>query len=166
MIKVVFTLLISSVLAACAPPEQRMSTTFNPDEYVPFAQPGTATVAGQAFLRQQGGGVVTCAGSDVLLFPNTAYIREAIAIMKSGATPTGMPTMSDPRMKGAGRRQQCNAQGNFKFENVPEGNWFVASEVKWAVGYARQGGSLVQEIHTSPGVTTDVLLTDRDLIGW
>src|SRR5215471_1569804 len=119
MHRAVFFLLASFALAACAPPEQHISTSFKPDEYVPSTQTGTATVVGRSIVQPQEGNPVTCAGYDVALFPDTAWLREVFAILKAGAKPVG-PGFGDPRLVGATRRARCDAEGNFKFENVPE----------------------------------------------
>ena len=38
-------------------------------------KPGSNKVTGQAFLRQRGGQVVTCAGVQVIMYPNTKYFN-------------------------------------------------------------------------------------------
>jgi len=52
-----------------------------------YLQAGDNNVKGQGFLRQQGGGVVTFAGSAVMMLPATSFFREAIGHFRSGNTP-------------------------------------------------------------------------------
>ena len=59
---------------------KRNKTTvdFNKEAASIINQKGKATVSGQACLKQSGGGVVTCAGSEVTLFPVTEYAKQRI----------------------------------------------------------------------------------------
>jgi hypothetical protein len=95
-----------------------MTSKFDYDLHKSYVQKGNNTIKGQAFLRQQGGGVVTCAGSEVLLVPDTPYFREMITILKSGKRPAGE---MDPVGKSIIRRSRGDAQGNFIFNEVPDG---------------------------------------------
>jgi hypothetical protein len=63
--------------------------SFDAEDHRSFEGSGTATIKGQAFLRQKGGGVVTCAGSDVKLMPATNYFKAAVAQARMGAQANG-----------------------------------------------------------------------------
>ena len=155
--------LAAAILAGCAHMRQpvQMTTTFNVDEHRPYYQAGTNTIKGQGFLRQKGRGVVTCAGNDVYLMPATPFFRELVNHVRAGEKPE--PT--DSTYKLVLKKSQCNAQGNFEFGGVANGNWFVVTEVKWSVGYSQQGGALLEEVAVAHGETVQVLLTDKDWIG-
>jgi hypothetical protein len=120
---------------------------------------------GQGFLRQQGGGVVTCAGSTVLLMPATSFFREFINHYRSGRNPELGGVGVDPGLRAMIKQSQCDAQGNFAFSSLPDGRWFVVTEVKWTVRYAQQGGALMQELSVANGETAQVLLTEKDWVG-
>ncbi len=154
------------LLAGCVTPTQpvQMQTKFDPEIHKQYLGNGNNIIKGEAFLRQRGGGVVTCAGSDVGLLPATPYFREALNIMRTGNRP--VTDKIDPAYKSMIKYTQGDAQGNFTFNNLPDGNWFVFTEVKWAVGDSRQGGTLLKEVNLTNGETKQVLLTDQDLIGW
>lgn len=155
-----------AALSACATHSvQKMNATFVPDDYVPYARAGTATVKGQGFLRQQGGGVVTCAGSKVMMLPDTPFIREAISIAARGDTPDAGNPAHDPRIHDALKTTMCDAQGNFSFERVAAGNWLVVTEVIWTVGYSRQGGGLEGQVTAHDGEVTNILLSDDNRVG-
>jgi len=138
-----------------------INTKFDNDVHKPYMQKGNNTIKGQGFLRQQGGGVVTCAGNDTLLMPATPYFREMLSIMRDGKKPIGNV---DPAYKTMLKQTKADAQGNFTFSDLPDGNWFVLAEVIWTVGYQKQGGGLVQEVRVSNGETKQVLLTQNDLV--
>jgi len=141
-----------------APRFVKMQTKFDYSEHEPYAKPGENSIKGQAFLSQQGGGVVTCAGSGVLLLPATSYFREMILHLVAGSEPEP-PETPNPSLKDMIRKTQCDAQGNFSLPNIPDGAWFVLTEVN-----ARHGGVLIVEVNLSNQSTIQVLLTDKDLV--
>ena len=150
------------LLTGCVmpPPQVDVQAKFDEEEIKRYSEPGTSGVKGQAFLRQQGGGVVTCAGSEVFLVPATPYYRQTFEHVRAGRNPQlGLATIGRYSKKG-----RCDAQGNFAFANVRDGPWFVLTRVQWVVGNNAQGGALMQEVAVPNGQTIQVLLTDRDFI--
>jgi hypothetical protein len=162
----VAVLSIFILVAACAQarPVKPINAKFDPVEYQPYQTPGPGIVLGQGFLRQQGGGVVTCAGSKVLLFPATAFTREVVNIFVTGGQPD-TSRLTGLRAEGAMRETQCDAQGNFRFDNLAAKRWIVMTEVKWVIGYDAQGGTIGREIGVEPTGETHILLTDADFLG-
>lgn len=165
-------LLAVLVLAGCAQPVQQLgprvvpiATPYDQAEATALLVPGTATIQGSAFLRQRGGGVVTCAGSVVRLIPATAYAR-ARATALYGPTQSGIAREAlkfdpDPAAyETTLRTTKCDAQGKFSFENVAAGAFLVQTLVTWRVGAAMQGGALMQTSITEPGKVSTVLLTE------
>ena len=41
----------------------------------------------------------------------------------------------------------CDAQGNFVFNNVPKGSFYIGTTVKWRVGHRKQGGFIMKSVH-------------------
>jgi hypothetical protein len=154
------------VLVGCAQtrPVKPISAKFDPAEYSPYQASGPGTIVGQGFLRQKGGGVVTCAGSKVLLVPATAFTREVVQIFVTGWQPD-MSNLTGLRAEGAMRESMCDAQGNFRFESLAAKQWIVMTEVKWAIGYEAQGGAIGREVSVTPEGVTQVLLTEADFLG-
>ena len=148
------------LLAACGGPPVTINADVSDADLAPYRQAGTSVVFGQGFLRQQGGGVVTCAGEQVLLMPDLPPIRQAIEAYRHGS----QVTMTGRSWDNTARKTTCDAQGNFRFEGLPVANWYVGTEVRWQVGYAVQGGSLGSPVATRQGETTQVLLTDANFI--
>jgi hypothetical protein len=58
------------------------------------------------------------------------------------------------------RRAECDAQGNFSFSEIPEGTWFVLTQVN-----GRNGNLLITEVTLSNGITTKILLTEKHVVG-
>jgi len=141
-----------------APLFVKMQTKFDYSEHEPYAKPGENGMTGQGFLRQPGVGTVTCAGSRVLLLPATSYFREMVDHLIAGSEPDP-PETPYPSLKSMFRSTQCDAQGGFSFAEIPDGAWFVATQVN-----ARHGGLLIREVTLSNGRTIQVLLSDKDLV--
>ena len=143
-----------------APLFVKMQTKFDYSEHEPYAKPGENGMTGQGFLRQPGVGTVTCAGSRVLLLPATSYFREMFWHMIIAGSEPEPPETPYPSLKSMIRRTQCDAQGNFSFSEIPDGTWFILTEVN-----ARGGGVLITEVTLSNGRIIQVLLTDRHIVG-
>ena len=162
-ISIIAAALVISGCATFAPqPPVAISTPFDSAAHSAYAVAGSGAVKGQAFLRQQGGGVVTCAGSEVMLIPSTPYFSEALDIARSGRQIQPAHVEAQELVK----QSTCDAQGNFQFSDVAAGAWFVTTEVAWVVGYNSQGGGLLAEISVSDDQVTEILLTDSHRVGW
>jgi hypothetical protein len=105
------------------PPFVRLQTKFDYTEHEPYAKPGENGISGQAFLTRQGDGVVTCAGSRVLLLPATSYFREMFWHMIIARSEPEPPENPYPSLKNMIRRTECDAQGNFSFSG--NSRWYV-----------------------------------------
>jgi len=137
-----------------------IDTSVSEAELAPYREAGTASITGQGFLRQNGGGVVTCAGSQVILAPDLPPIRQAIDAARAGS----QVQFGGQQWGDAGRKTICDAQGNFSFEQLPAANWYVLTEVRWEVGYSSQGGTLGAPVTTRPGEQSHLVLSDDDFL--
>ncbi len=124
---------------------------------------GQTEVSGSAFARQRGGGVVSCAGNDVWLLPDTPFFhwvttqvvtRDATEyLFDSGADTTEdwpIATRLQDTMEYV-RQSQCDIDGRFRFPDVPAGRYFVATVITWTAG-TQQGGVAI----------APVMVTDQD----
>jgi hypothetical protein len=160
MFKIILIVMPLILLVGCVPPAAvKMKTDIVESDYEKFRLEGKNTVSGQAFLRQKGGAVVTCAGSQVRLSPNTEYFREYWNIVKATKQKAIEPEYSGKRIS---RDTFCDAQGNFEFSNIPSGSYILVSWVSWQVGYAKQGGLLYAIIEVQGDKETKVILSDKD----
>lgn len=159
---VIFAIAVAACAAAPAAP-YLTKTTFDPSEVAWSAGPGRNTVEGQAFLRQRGGGVVTCAGASVQLIPDSAYARERFMFIYGTAT---QPAASSGRRIDAPntafvntfRHQSCDAQGGFRFSEIPDGNYYVVTTVQWEVAGVRQGGNVMAPVSLAGGETRQIIV--------
>lgn len=143
-------------------PPARLFEPFIPEEHSPYRVVGPYKFEGQAFLRQKGGGIVTCAGAPVLVAPATNFMREVLSFTRAGGNLAAQKGPGE-QFNAILRTGQCDAQGNFSMAGLPPGRWIVATGVEWTVGYQRQGGMLQREVDIP---TTDkVLLSDEHFVG-
>jgi hypothetical protein len=70
------------------------------------------------------------------------------------------PAKPYPSLKRMIRRTECDPQGNFSFSEIPDGQWFVLTQVK-----AKDGGVLITEMTLSNAETIQVLLADKHIVG-
>lgn len=127
---------------------------------------GPNTIKGSALIRQQGGGVVTCAGQQVYLIPATAYATERIRALY-GNTERGINAArrnyrfnpDPPEYLSLVRTTRCDAQGSFTFERVADGPFYVSTQVSWTVANSLQGGNLMHFVSVKGGQTGSVVLS-------
>lgn len=163
--KLAITLLAAAAtLCGCALPPKtpvRHVSEFNSAEHAAYLAAGTATVQGQAFLRQRGGGIVSCAGRTVTLMPTTPYFQEVADLGRGGHYPDYVYKIPKAD-RGVVRETVCDAQGNFVFDGLAPLNWQVMVYVGWEVNGSQQGGMLFTQTAASAGKTTRLVLTDVD----
>lgn len=136
-------------------------TKFKKEEY--GSEPNTVT--GQAFLTQKGGGVVTCAGQAVLMYPDTEYFED---IYDDVPSLDALPSEEAAFYK----TSQCDAQGNFEFHKVPAGKWVIRTIVRWDVFAVKpflnsyytadevQGGPLKKHVTVQNGEINKFIITE------
>lgn len=160
-------------LSGCNAPQQAMPYTltasFQEAEFKPYAAPGPAQIAGQAFLKTVGGDVKTCAGNRVSLVPATSYNAEAL---QHASAQLSNP---DERVKSFTKSTICDAEGRFEIDRLAARKWYVVTNVSWGVPQVedgmfgpivvtdQQGGFLMQQIDLKPGKNS-IILTDADRI--
>ena len=138
----------------------QMQTRFDYSEHEPYAKSGKNELSGQAFITRQGDGIVTCAGNRVLLMPATSYFREMFWHMIVARSEPNPPETPYPSLKNMIRRTECDAQGHFSFSEVPDGTWFVLTQVN-----AKPGGLLITETTLPNSDMPQVLLTNQHIVG-
>lgn len=139
-----------------------VAPVFDVGQHHEYTLNGGGSINGQAFLRQKGGGVVTCAGQPVFLIPDTGYFREIFRIAKDGGT---MSFPNSEEIKKTGRMSTCNATGYFKFNNLPPARWIVVTQVAWSAGYDAQGGVLMKTAQTDGVSEQEIFLVEADFVG-
>ena len=165
-----FALALFVLVAGCASQIQIIETVgrFDPDEVAFIHATGPNTIQGQAFMRQRGGNVVTCAGSEVFLIPRGSYSVERVSKIygttQRVARHIALADTADAGYWENMRRTRCDAQGSFVFEDLADGDYFITTVVIWEspTGYqgslVTQGGSLMAPVSVDRGDTAKVII--------
>lgn len=135
---------------------------------------GPNAIKGSALIRQRGGGVVTCAGNPVFLMPVTARAREwAEHVYESteggyrAAGGRGVVFDESDAVFAATKTASCDTAGNFKFEAIGDGQFYVFTRITWIAGagiyQSLQGGSIMKPVTVSGGSTTEIVLSPGSL---
>ncbi len=166
-LRTLFVVLLTAGLVGCATSKPvQLSARFNADEARRLIQPGVNIVSGSALIRQNGGGVVSCAGLPVVLVPHTGYASERLRAIY-GNTERGFNnvyrqikfTPDEPAYAQLSRQTICDAQGRFSFDDVADGRFYLISHITWQVGNMAQGGSLMQAVTVNGGQSRNVVLS-------
>lgn len=155
-------------LGGCASDaQQQILTPFLDGDFNTWKQQGPFTVTGQAFYKQPGGRVITCAGESVSLMPAVGYNTELEQILQNGK---GFPPNYDRHARKYDRKAMCDGAGKFSFDNVPALNWIVITRVSWQepsaipyMGSDDHGGWLLTELQVDDN-HTHVMLSNPDFI--
>ena len=159
-------------LSGCAslPAQEPLKQTvkFNEAEAKKMLAVGNNTVYGSAFLKQMGGGVVTCAGETVRLIPATMYATERMKYFYGpsvdysvGVYFGGKSAEDNAPYESNIKTTVCNQNGDFSFDNVADGSFYVSTVVLWKVAHRIQGGGLAQRVNVKSGEKKQVILTSK-----
>lgn len=157
MIKLACMALVVAALTGCAgiPNTYTTTTPFDLAATTALLAEGSNSITGNAFMRQAGGGVVTCAGSTVFLIPGTAYAAERVRLIY-GNVDAGQTRQStifkpeQPEYERLTKKTTCDSSGNFQFDKIADGDFFVLTEVRWMVGtYNTQGAAMIKAVKVS-----------------
>ncbi|MBA3999669.1 hypothetical protein [Brevundimonas sp.] len=136
----------AAALAACAPmpapgpvaANGGLSTSFSAADFAWSSQAGNAVIEG----RTAYGPGYACAGS-VGLTPETPYTRHRFLNLYGSLDRAALPA-SEVRARSVGeasadyrgyvRDTTCDAQGRFRFDDLPQGGWFIIAPVRQGSG--------------------------------
>lgn len=155
--------ILTPIFAGCAT-TVHLTTPFDAAKAQEALQAGTNKIAGSALIRQQGGGIVTCAGNEVSLIPVTPYATERMQHLY-GSDQRGFSTRAikfepdNPEYFAAQKNVACDSLGLFEFDGVADGEYYVVTAIVWVIGYSPQGGRLMQRVSLSSGETKKVVLS-------
>lgn len=128
-----YLVIIASIvlLTGCAPKMVALQNKFDPNLTKSLIEKdGNNTLDGNAFLRQNSGAVITCAGSEVLLIPVTQYSIERTSVIFGNSYSGFFPIQFDKKIQfdnnpelfvNLMKRERCDSQGNFSFGHVGDG---------------------------------------------
>lgn len=161
-----------------------LQNTFDAQAASEQLEPGNATISGSASINWLDDQTVTCAGKRVHLVPVTEYAIERFGHMY-GTVPTYASTSMRSVYKVLYRRQVffpdpftyklnakstvCDGQGQFRFYDVKDGDYFITAGIYWKVDPITsdlhgpmeydQGGSLAKRVSVLNGHADHVILS-------
>lgn len=187
MKKLIIAAAVAVVTTGCAGTAPKQITQVEPYVQSDSAwsrEDGTATVKGAAIVRTRDGEVKTCAGLDVSLIPVSHYTMERMSIIygtsdrvsisyrPTALGPIGFAgTNLAPAAPGAvqdRRSEVCDVDGEFEFEDVPTGEWYVVAGIEWqhasymnnmfAEQHMQNAVLMYKVVNTEDGQTEKVML--------
>lgn len=172
--KKLFLMFLFIFLSACTitPKQIELKNKFDVNEAKRLMKDGKNTIKGSALLRQVGGGIQTCAGEVVTLFPFTKYAEERMSYLyantERGYYNFHRSFIFNPNEAAYAvfvKREYCDVDGRFTFEKVADGTFFVVAPVRWSVvlnqygATQAQGGILMQKVTVKNGEMKRVVLS-------
>lgn len=160
--KVLIGVLAATAISGCVnvPQPAPRTAQFIESEYEPYDSPGTSVISGQAFLKTRGGDVKYGAGNIVSINPVTSYSTEWYEIV---CIKQQHLSSYDPRVAKYLRQTVGDGSGNFRFSNLPEGEYYLMCEIAWEVptqyGLARSGGVAHARVKVAAGEEVKAILT-------
>lgn len=166
---------VLAMAAGCAAPTQT-ATSFPPIELAvqfdaaqarALMADGVNMIKGNAFMRQRGGGVVTCAGATVYLIPATEYAKRRFTVLYGTSGDSGTNShrrdikfSPDPaEYYSLSKSTRCDAQGNFTFDRIADGEFYVQTMVAWEVAGRLNGGNLMHRVRVTNGSISNIVLS-------
>lgn len=148
------------------PPPVSGSAQFNAGDFAWSQRTGANIIAGKVAYRQ-GAVRYTCAGSAVVLTPETAWSRRRMAALYgSGAqaalpadevrqrTPNAPPGDAGPYVK----RTTCDEADQFAFGNLPDGAWYAITIARPAGAASGATVALMKRVVVRGGRMTSLVL--------
>lgn len=135
----------------------KLSSKFDSNSASYILNKGTATITGSASLTDANGETISCAGNNVFLVPITEYSTERYRYL-FGDTKNQFASdevifhvrfkPDHPDFRKYMRVSTCNYVGEFSFDNVPAGEYYLGTNIISEVeGYNTiQGGALANTI--------------------
>jgi len=151
--------------SALAPAKYQTLSTYDLDEVSWFNQQGYGAIIGNAFIRKQDGGIVSCAGQSVQLIPRSSYADERMGYLYksteygfNGVESYRDIDQSDPKYAENFSQTVCDVDGRFKFESLPSGSYYIVSTVFW--GDPIQGGAhLMKRVSIGNDETKEITIS-------
>lgn len=156
------------LVSACATMQEPSSqaATFRAADFSWSSAAGRGRVDGQLVYRADGK-AYSCTSSGVVLTPQTPWTKQRMeTLYKSSShavvpaadararTPTGKTGDYSAFVKHA----DCNAQGHFAFEGLPNGTWFAITVAKPVAPATGPDMAIMQRIEIHDGGTVSVKL--------
>ncbi len=111
-----------------------------------------ATIVGQVFLRTVGGDVRKGAGELVMVTPVTSYSRRFVLALTYSDNPAYIVRLGNVMRQVTEKMEpwtnivQADGDGKYSFRGIPNGEWYLISNLTWLVAGELQGGFIVVRV--------------------
>ncbi len=162
---VIVSLLALLMFTSCVQQKSyTIKTPFRPEDWKLASETGNCRLEGQAILKTKDGDVKTCAGEEVILMPYNSYTEELYNVGKQGGF-SGASNF-EPSIKNYLKVTTCDIDGDFEFDNLPNGKWLLYTQVVWQIpgrdGTSVQGGDMIKIVQTIENNIQKVYLTEEN----
>ena len=145
---------LALTLAGCAStPADKPISPMPEAEYAQLmatqASAGVGSISGKLYFTDRRGRVVPGNDSNMLMWPATPYTEKRQEAERAGIR---LPDRMDPRIDKLTRRTFSTSTGEFKFDAVPAGAYFVWSYVEM--------NSIVRRVVVQEGQQTTMFMTN------
>jgi len=145
-----------------------LSSVFSMSDVSWFYKKGDNMLIGQAFIRTEDGTVITCAGYQVYLIPYSDYIAQRLKFIYGNDRESFIPVEKYPKkikfypdyaeLDRVKKTAVCDANGKFKFKDLPDGTYFVITKIIWHTPRLK-GGYLMKKVTIEKGEVKELLLS-------
>jgi hypothetical protein len=127
---------------------------------------GRGRIDGQLTYGQKGA-TFTCAGSDVVLTPETPWVRTRMTILYMSADKAALPAVQVRQRTPPERSQdysnfvkrtKCDAANKFSFQGLADGAWFVITVAKPVVAGSTLDMAIMRRVTIKNGGTAKAVL--------
>jgi hypothetical protein len=135
----------------------RYETPLDLEPFAPYAQEGTASIRGQAYLESPTGEVKYAVRDEIVLVPVTDYTREWFD--RGVVQGENVPPL-DPRVGPYFRLSETTGEGKFAFLDLPAGSYYVVTDINWESQQGQVvGGTAYAEVTVAAGENAEVAVT-------
>lgn len=149
-----------AALSGCASKPAFEKPKFDAPPHTAYLDKGTSTIRGQVLLRNRGETPLPCNQAPMVATPATQYFRQVIRLAAKGQMPLAGNDV-DPDYRSIVHTGQCDANGNFVFDGLAAGDWYVVAQVNWAA--VNDSSLLYYKLRLRKDMTVQIVMTDRDV---
>lgn len=159
--RLIVWVVLAALLAGCKTFPIQLRSDLTRAELAPYGETGDRFIAGEAFRRQVGGGIVTCAGETVTLLPAVQVVEEAVKIWRAGDE-IYTTNLEYVNVSGSVRWTECDKDGTFAFFDLPPQEYYVMVPVRWNSRKKSYGGVLSEKVDLTHGSAERLILDGDD----
>jgi len=148
-----FLAVFALVFSSCAVIGEPRRVPFNDADFATYRGSGSGTITGQLLATSSDGETHIGDGTRITLLPVTPYTREMVD-REIGLGENLLPP--DSRLASYVRMVTTGPKGEFVFDHLPPGEYFIAGEVEWYFGDDAQYQWACEKVTLGKGQTAQI----------